>query len=67
MYSEAQLKALKEAYASGATTVRLSSGDQISYRSLQEMKEIIRTMEVSLATNKPRRRMGYTMRVNKGL
>jgi len=31
------------------------------------MKEVVRTIENNLGTKKPRRRMGYAMRVNKGL
>ncbi|CAM3897510.1 phage head-tail joining protein [Rheinheimera salexigens] len=67
MYSETQLQELKKAYASGMTRVRLSSGDEISYRSLVEMERVISTMEKALAPNKKRRRFGYAMQVNKGL
>lgn len=67
MYSEAQLQEIKQALASGLTKVRLSSGDELTYRSLAEMKEVIRTIEKKLSNNKSQRRMGYTMRVNKGL
>ncbi|PKM17419.1 MAG: hypothetical protein CVV11_19870 [Gammaproteobacteria bacterium HGW-Gammaproteobacteria-15] len=67
MYSEAQLEEIKKAMASGLTKVRLSSGDELTYRSLAEMKEVVRTIENNLGNKKPRRRMGYAMRVNKGL
>lgn len=67
MYSEEQLAEIKKAMASGLTKVRLASGDELSYRSLAEMKEVVRTIEKNLGTPKPRRRMGYAMRVNKGL
>lgn len=67
MYSETQLQELKKAYASGMTRVRLSSGDEISYRSLVEMERVISTMEKALAPTKKRRRFGYAMQVNKGL
>lgn len=67
MYSEAQLQQIKDAYALGATKVRLSSGDELTYRTLEEMEKIIRRIEQSLAVNKPRRRMGFALRVNKGL
>ncbi|WNO60881.1 phage head-tail joining protein [Rheinheimera sp. MMS21-TC3] len=67
MYSETQLQELKKAYASGMTRVRLSSGDEISYRSLVEMERVISTMEKALAPTKKRRRFGYAMQVNKGV
>ena len=67
MYSETQLQELKKAYASGMTRVRLSSGDEISYRSLVEMERVISTMEKALAPPPKRRRFGYAMQVNKGV
>jgi precorrin-4 methylase len=67
MYSEQQLQELKKAYGSGMTRVRLSSGDEITYRSLAEMERAIRTIEKALNPAPKRRRFGYTMQVNKGL
>jgi precorrin-4 methylase len=67
MYSETQLQELKKAYSSGMTRVRLSSGDEITYRSLAEMERVITQMEKALSNKKTRRRFGYAMQVNKGL
>ena len=67
MYSQEQLQELKNAYASGLTKIRLSSGDELSYRSLEEMEKVIRHIEQQLSPTPRRRRMGFAMRVNKGL
>ncbi|MDP5205801.1 phage head-tail joining protein [Alishewanella sp. SMS8] len=67
MYSDQQLQELKKAYASGLTKIRLSSGDELSYRSLEEMERVIRNIEQQLNPAPKPRRMGYVMRVNKGL
>ena len=67
MFSEANLQKLVEAYQSGMTKVRLSSGDEITYRSLDQMERIIKTAQQQLASSKKPRRFGYAMRVNKGL
>lgn len=65
-YSDNDLTKLKTAYASGRSSVTLSSGDQISYRSLAEMERAIRRIEAELSP-KPRRRLGYRMSVGRGI
>lgn len=67
MYSQAQLEELKKAYASGLTKIRLSSGDELNYRSLEDLAALIRTIERQLNPALPKRRLGYQLRVNKGL
>jgi len=67
MYSQEQLQELKNAYASGLTKIRLSSGDELSYRSLEEMEKVIRHIEQQLSPAPKRRRAGFVLRVNKGL
>lgn len=67
MYSQEQLQELKNAYASGLTKIRLSSGDELSYRSLEEMEKVIRHIEQQLNPAPRRRRAGFVLRVNKGL
>ncbi|KRS22824.1 hypothetical protein AAY72_01550 [Alishewanella sp. WH16-1] len=67
MYSQEQLQELKNAYASGLTKIRLSSGDELSYRSLEEMEKVIRHIEQQLNPAPKRRRAGFVLRVNKGL
>jgi hypothetical protein len=67
MYSEQQLQELKKAYSSGMTRIRLSSGDEITYRSLKEMERAIKNIERALNPAPRRRRFGYAMQVNKGL
>lgn len=59
-YTLEQLAAIKEAYASGITRVSYD-GKSTEYRSLAEMKQIIDTIENSLATDagKPRPVVGY--------
>lgn len=55
-YSIEQYEALKEAIASGATTV--TYGDKtVGYRSLAEMKELVRMIEAEVFPERqPRRR-----------
>ena len=55
-FSQEQYDALKEAIASGATTI--TYGDKtVSYRSLAEMKELVRMIEAELFPERqPRRR-----------
>jgi NifB/MoaA-like Fe-S oxidoreductase len=48
-YTEAQRTALKEAIALGATKVRYRDRE-VTYRNLEEMKEILRDMDRELAT-----------------
>lgn len=62
-----QLQDLKRAYNLGQTKIRLSSGDEVTYRSLDEMDRIIRRLEAQLSPKKKRRRFGVQLRVNKGL
>ncbi|MBN9568988.1 MAG: hypothetical protein J0H79_15455 [Alphaproteobacteria bacterium] len=47
-FTQAQLVAIKEAYASGITRVSYD-GKTTEYRSLAEMKQIIGTIEADLA------------------
>lgn len=55
-YSVEQYEAIKEAIASGTTSVSYG-GKTVSYRSLAEMKEIVRIIEDELfPERKPRRR-----------
>lgn len=54
-YSQAQLDAIKAAYASGVTRVSYD-GKTTEYRSLAEMREIIATIEADLATQAGRKR-----------
>ncbi|WIY52452.1 hypothetical protein O9Z70_13440 [Devosia sp. YIM 151766] len=49
-FTQAQLVAIKEAYASGITRVSYD-GKTTEYRSLAEMKQIIATIEASLAAD----------------
>lgn len=55
-FSQEQYEALKEAIASGATTI--TYGDKtVSYRSLAEMKELVRMIEAEIFPERqPRRR-----------
>lgn len=55
-FSQEQYDALKEAIASGATTI--TYGDKtVSYRSLAEMKELVRMIDAELFPERqPRRR-----------
>lgn len=55
-FSQEQYEALKEAIASGATTI--TYGDKtVGYRSLAEMKELVRMIEGELFPERqPRRR-----------
>lgn len=59
-YTQAQLVAIKQAYASGITRVSYD-GKTTEYRSLAEMREIIATIEASLAAEAgtPRPVAGY--------
>jgi hypothetical protein len=54
-YSQAQLDAIKAAYASGVTRVSYD-GKTTEYRSLAEMREIIATIEEDLAAQAGRKR-----------
>jgi hypothetical protein len=54
-YSQAQLDAIKAAYASGVTRVSYD-GKTTEYRSLAEMREIIATIEADLAAQAGRKR-----------
>lgn len=55
-FSQEQYEALKEAIASGATTI--TYGDKtVAYRSLAEMKELVRMIEAEIFPERqPRRR-----------
>lgn len=54
-FTQAQLAAIKEAYASGITRVTYD-GKTTEYRSLAEMKQIIATIEAELAAEAGRAR-----------
>lgn len=49
-FTQAQLDAIKRAYASGVTRVQYD-GKSTEYRSLAEMREIIATIEADLASH----------------
>lgn len=56
-HTQAQLDALKAAYASGVTKMSYD-GKTIEYRSMEELKQAIATVEASLSGNaiaRPRR------------
>ena len=57
-YSQAQLDAIKAAYASGVTRVSYD-GKTTEYRSLAEMREIIATIEADLAAQAGRKVAGF--------
>lgn len=59
-YTQAQLDAIKLAYASGVTRVSYD-GKTTEYRSLSEMRQIITTIEADLAaqTGRPRPIAGF--------
>jgi len=48
-YTQQQLEALREAAAKGVTKLRNSVGEEITYRSLEEMQRQIAVMERALA------------------
>jgi hypothetical protein len=48
-FTQAQLNAIKEAFASGITSV-MYDGKRTEYRSLAEMRQIIATIEADLAS-----------------
>lgn len=50
-YTQAQLDALQSAYARGVLEAQLPDGSRVKYRSLDEMRQIITTMESALGTN----------------
>jgi len=67
-YTQAQLNAIKEAFASGTLTVDYD-GKRVTYRSLREMKEIIATIEAELAAaegGKDKRPMVGYVRFSRG-
>lgn len=45
MFSQADIDQLKAAIASGALSVRYADNRQVQYRSLAEMREILRMMQ----------------------
>lgn len=53
-YTQAQLDAIKKAYASGITRVSYD-GNSTEYRSLADMRQIIATIEAELATQAGRK------------
>lgn len=64
-YTDEQLAAIRRAFASGVTRVR--HGDsETSYRSLEEMERILKTVEAD-RSGAPKRRVGYTRQTSKGL
>lgn len=52
-YTTEQYKALKDAYVSGVMQVSYA-GQSTTYRSLQEMKQLLNEMEAELGISKPR-------------
>lgn len=63
-YTQAQLDATQEAYASGSLRVKYSD-KEVTYRSLDEMERIIHTMKLELGqASETRRKFGA---FNKGL
>jgi len=65
-YTQAQLNAIKEAFASGTLTVDYD-GKRVTYRSLREMKEIIATIEAELAgTGQDKRPVAGFVRFSRG-
>ena len=55
-YTQSDIDALKRAIATGASKVRFADGREVTYRSLEQMKETLRDMEaeVSPTTVQPR-------------
>lgn len=53
MSTQAQLDAIKAAYAEGVQEVSYK-GRTVKYRSLNEMKQIIATLENALGTSSPK-------------
>jgi hypothetical protein len=54
-YTEADLATLQRALVSGSKKVRFSDGREVEYRSLEEIKEIIRMVQEELSgLRKPR-------------
>lgn len=57
-YTADQAQALRDAIASGVLTVRSSTGETVTYRSLAEMRSLLSEMEADIAgadPNAPRR------------
>lgn len=46
-YTQAQVDAMRSAIASGATKLRMN-GEEVTYRSLAEMRSILATMEADV-------------------
>jgi hypothetical protein len=51
-FTQAQLDALKSAIATGALEVRNANGEQVKYRSLDEMKRIVGLMETEIGATR---------------
>lgn len=62
-YTAAQLQSLRDAIAEGVLQVRFSDGRQMTYRSLDEMRRIERSMSLEVEGNSrlPIRRVYYGM------
>jgi hypothetical protein len=62
-YTAAQLQSLRDAIAEGVLQVRFSDGRQMTYRSLDEMRRIERSMSLEVEGNNrpPIRRVYYGM------
>ena len=50
-YTQTQVDAMRAAIASGATRVRMN-GEEVQYRSLNEMRSILADMEASVGSTK---------------
>lgn len=51
--TQSDIDALKAAINSGARAVTYSDGSEVQYRSLEEMRSILRDMQSELAATKP--------------
>jgi hypothetical protein len=58
-FTQAQLTAIREAYANGATEVSLPDGSRVRYRSLDEMQRVIADIESSLGIRAPNKNVVY--------
>lgn len=65
-YTQTQLTALEEAFAQGVLEVQYSD-KKVTYRSLDEMKQIIETIKKSLGTSNTNQVGSVKMEFSKGL
>jgi hypothetical protein len=58
-FTQAQLTAIREAYANGVTEAALPDGSKVRYRSLDEMQRVIADIEYSLGIRATHKNVTY--------